>query len=78
MYKVKAIITIKGTKNKGYLEGLFCPKGETCEGSKIKTQCESYIRENMIKKGEYKSDELEIKISFSKLPADFLVVEDKV
>lgn len=78
MYKVKAIITIKGTPNKGYVEGIFCPKGEKCEGAKIKAQCESFIRGNMIKKGEYKPDKLDIKISFSKLPADFLVVEDKV
>lgn len=78
MYKVKAIITIKGSINKGYLEGLYCPKNGTTDGSKIKSQSEAFIRQHMIKKDSCKPDDLDIKITYLKLADDFMIVEDKI
>lgn len=76
MYKVKVVISYLGTSSKGYMEGVFIPKGDDCSIEKIKKQCDAFIRKNIKVSGLDRKD-LIMKISCTKLTTDFVVCEDK-
>lgn len=76
-YLVKVIIRPEGY-NKIVLEGLFVPKGCTCNTNKIKTQCWEYLSSKIDFRGNgVDPDKVEKEISVKAFPADFMVVEDK-
>lgn len=76
-YLVKVIIRPEGY-NKIILEGMFVPKGFTCNANKIKKQCWEYLSANIgFKKNGIDPDKVEKEITIKAIPADFMVVEDK-
>lgn len=76
-YLVKVVIRPEGY-NKIILEGLFIPKGHTCNANKIKKQCWECLSANIaFKQHGIDPDKVEKEITVKAVPADFLIVEDK-
>ena len=82
-YKINAIINHGSAPRKILMEGLFITKSDECTGIKIRIQCEEFIRKHVRIKAKTKAEkeqmrkELVIKITYKKLPDDFVVMEDK-
>lgn len=76
-YLVKVIVRPEGY-NKIILEGMFVPRGYTCNANKIKKQCWEYLSANIdFKRNGINPDKVEKEITVKAIPADFMVVEDK-
>lgn len=77
-YLVKVIIRPEGYE-KIILEGMFFPKGYTCNANKIKKQCWEYLSAKIaFKENGIDPEKVEKEITVKAIPADFMVVEDKV
>lgn len=77
-YQVKVIIRPEGY-NKIILEGIFVPKGCTCNAGKIKKQCWDYLSAKIDFKGHgLEPDMVEKEMIVKSIPSDFMVFEDRV
>lgn len=77
-YLVKVVVRPEGY-NKVILEGMFVPKGYTCNANKIKKQCWEYLNANIAFKAKgIDPDKVEKEITVKAIQVDFMVVEDKV
>ena len=78
MYKVNATITYPGNSKKWLLEGIFVEKAteKQVTGSIIRDQCTNFLRRSLKVEKDVDRNLIDVKITYRKMPDDFLIVQD--
>lgn len=77
MYKIKAIIKIKGTATTVNLEGVYVTKFDDCTPEKVRKQSAQYIANEAAKQANVPTENITITVEAEEMMYDFLLVEDQ-